>query len=135
MLHKEIKQNWFFKQAPKIVWDYLTKPELIEQWLGKSDFKPVVGHKFSFISSCGNDSICEVLEVKPFTKLVYSWQKNSATDGKPFTSKIMWTLIAKDNGTELQLVHNGFITIEDVTAHEAGWNHCHKQFEELLKTN
>lgn len=135
MLQKEIKQNWFFKQAPKKVWEYLTKPELIEQWLGKSDFKPVVGHKFRFISTCGNDSICEVLEVKPFDRLVYSWQKNSATDGKPFTSKIVWTLVAKENGTELQLVHNGFIALEDVAAHEGGWNHCHKLFEELLKTN
>ena len=134
-MQKEIKQPWHFSQSPQVVWEYLTKSELIEKWLGKTDFQPIVGHKFRFVSPYGNDSICEVLEVRPFTKLSYSWQKNSTKDGKPFTSKIVWTLVPKENGTELQLVHNGFIALEDHVAHENGWNTCHKQFEELLKTS
>ncbi len=28
--------------------DYLTQPELIEQWLAKTDFAPKVGHRFRF---------------------------------------------------------------------------------------
>ena len=131
-MQKEIKQIWQFNQPPQKVWEYLTIPQLIEQWLGETDFQPIVGHKFRFVSPYGNDSICEVLEVKPITKLSYSWQKNSSKDGKPFHSTIVWTLIPKDNGTELQLVHNGFTALEDFVAHENGWNHCHKQLEELL---
>jgi len=133
-MKKEIKRTWHFNQSPQEVWKYLTKPELIEQWLGKTDFQPIVGHKFRFISPYGNDSYCEVLEVKPFTKLSYSWQKNSAKDNKPFNSKVMWTLVPKENGTELQLVHNGFTALEDFVAHENGWDTCLKQFEELLNT-
>jgi uncharacterized protein YndB with AHSA1/START domain len=133
-MKEEIKQTWFFKQSPQEVWEYLTKPELIEQWLGKTDFQPIVEHKFRFISPYGNDSYCEVLEVKPFTKLSYSWQKNSAKDNKPFTSKVAWTLVPKENGTQLQIVHNGFAALEDLVAHENGWNTCKKQFEELLNT-
>jgi uncharacterized protein YndB with AHSA1/START domain len=133
-MKNEIKQTWHFNQSPQMVWEYLTKPELIEQWLGKTDFKPIVGHKFRFASPYGNDSICEVLEVKPFTKLSYSWQKNSAKDGKPFHSKIVWTLSPKEDGTELQLVHDGFRALEDIAPHENGWNHCHIELEELLKT-
>jgi uncharacterized protein YndB with AHSA1/START domain len=133
-MEKEIRQTWHFNQSPQEIWEYLTKPELIEQWLGKTDFKPIVGHKFRFISSYGNDSYCEVLEVKPFTRLSYSWQKKSAKDNLPFNSKVAWTLVPQENGTELQLVHNGFTTLEDVIAHEKGWDICLKQFEDLFYT-
>ena len=133
-MENEIRQSRHFNQPPQEVWDYLTKPELIEQWLGKTDFKPVAGYKFRFISPYGNDSYCEVLEVKPFTRLSYSWQKNSAKDHKLFNSTIVWTLIPKENGTELQLVHNGFSAIEDVIAHTNGWNICLKKIEEIVQT-
>ena len=134
-MENEIRQSRHFNQPPQEVWDYLTKPELIEQWLGKTDFKPVAGYKFRFISPYGNDSYCEVLEVKPFTRLSYSWQKNSAKDHKLFNSMVVWTLVPKENGTELQLVHNGFTAVEDVIAHTNGWNTCLKQIEERIKTN
>ncbi len=120
IMQKEIKQTWHFNKSPKVVWDYLTKPELLEQWLMPNDFKPVVGHKFTFTSpSCLHH--CEVLEVKPYTKLTYTWQKKSDKDGKPFNSKVYWTLIPAEKGTELQLVHNGFIAMEDYTGHNNGW--------------
>src|ERR1700750_2717829 len=102
-MKQEIKQTRQFSQSPQEVWEYLTKPELLEQWLGKTDMHPVVGHTFRFISPYGNDSYCEVLEVKPFTRFSYSWQKNSAKDNKPFHSVIVWTLVPNENGTELQL--------------------------------
>jgi uncharacterized protein YndB with AHSA1/START domain len=133
-MQKEIRQKWFLPQPAEVVWEYLTRPELIEQWLGKTDFQPIVGHKFRFISPYGNDSYCEVLEVKPFARLSYSWQKNSAKDNKPFNSKVAWTLIPKEQGTELQLIHDGFTALEDVVGHENGWNTCLKKFEELSKT-
>ena len=129
-MQKEIKQTWFFKQSIQEVWKYLTKPELLEQWLMKTDFKPIVGHKFRFI--CNNTSYCEVLEVKPFTTLSYSWQPDSATDNKPFNSKVVWTLIPKENGTELQLVHNGFTALEDYVGHKSGWTKTGNQLVELL---
>jgi uncharacterized protein YndB with AHSA1/START domain len=133
-MQKEIKLAWFFNHPPQEVWEFLTKPELLEQWLGKTDFQPIVGYKFRFFSPYGNDSYCEVLEVKPFRTLSYTWQKNSSKDNEPFNSKIVWTLVPKEKGTELQLVHNGFMASEDFTAHENGWNTCRKQLEELLNT-
>ncbi len=90
--------------------------------------------KVTYIFEYGNDSYCEVLEVKPYATLSYSWQKNSAKDNKPFNSKIVWTLVPKENGTELQLVHNGFTALEDIQPHEDGWNICLKQFGKLLNT-
>lgn len=133
-MQREIRHTLHFSQPPQQVWEYLTKPELLEKWLGKTDFQPIVGHKFRFFSPYGNDSFCELLEFKPFTKLSYSWQKNSAKDNKPFYSKIVWVLVAKESGTELQLVHDGFTALEDLVAHEKGWKECLMQFNGLAGT-
>ena len=135
-MQKEIKHSFHFNQSPQEVWDYLTKPELLEQWLMKSDFQPVVGHKFRFIGGCNHEDTtaahCEVLEVKPFTHLSYSWQTNSLLNHKPFNSKVVWTLIPKEHGTELQLVHNGFRALEDVIAHNDGWTRIGNKMVEFL---
>jgi uncharacterized protein YndB with AHSA1/START domain len=124
-MQKEIKHTWHFNQQPQQVWEYLTKPELLEQWLMKTDFQPIVGHKFYFIGNCNDDgkaaAHCQVLEIKPCTHLSYSWQANSLKDNKPFNSKVVWTLTPVENGTALQLVHNGFTMLEDVIAHNDGW--------------
>ena len=122
IMQKEIKQTWHFNKSPKVVWDYLTKPELLEQWLMPNDFKPVVGHKFIFTSPTAcKEHYCEVLEVKPYSRLSYSWQTDSLTDKKPYTSLVVWTLVGVANRTDLHLVHNGFKAVEDVDAHNDGW--------------
>jgi uncharacterized protein YndB with AHSA1/START domain len=131
-MQKEIKQTWFFRQSPEEVWEYLTRPELIEQWLTKTDFQPVPGHKFSFTSKSCKIIYCEVLEVKPFTSLSYSWQFPSKKDEQLYDSKVMWTLVPKENGTELLLQHNGFALLEDLAEHTTGWNTCLNRFEELI---
>ena len=137
-MQKEIKHTWHYSHSPQEVWDYLTKPELIEQWLGKSNFLPIVGHKFHFIGKCDGEekvaALCEVLETKPYSQLSYSWQANSLSDNKPFDSKVLWTLTSKGNGTELQLVHNGFTALEDVIAHNSGWTRCGNTISELINT-
>ena len=131
-MQNQIKQSWFFRQSQQEVWEYLTNPELIGQWLAKTDFEPLVGHKFSFSNKSGKFVDCEVLEVKPFTNLSYSWNYPSANDGNRVDSKVTWTLVPKESGTELQLVHNDFISLEDFTAHSKGWNNCLTKFEELI---
>lgn len=131
-MQKEIKQTWHFKQSPQEVWEYLTQPELIKQWLGETDFQPTVGHQFRFVSPYGNDSYCEVLAVKPYTHLSYSWQKNSAKDKQPFRSVVEWTLVPEEHGTTLQLWHHGFTAEEDTIGHRNGWNTCVEHMQELL---
>lgn len=72
-MQKEIKHTWYFNQSPQEVWEYLTNSELLEQWLMPNDFQPIVGHKFRFTNPNGTFVHCEVLEIKPFTNLSYSW--------------------------------------------------------------
>jgi uncharacterized protein YndB with AHSA1/START domain len=55
----------------------MSEPALLEQWMMKNDFKPVVGHQFTFRGEPKPhwDGIipCEVLAVEPPTKLTYRW--------------------------------------------------------------
>ena len=140
-MQNDIKHTWHFQQSPQEVWEYLTKPELIEQWLMKCDLRPIKGHKFQFTFTPKKDSKyegivhCEVLEADPFTKLSYSWNGNTQNGDRSFKSKVVWTLIPKDNGTELQLVHSGFIVLEDYITHNNGWNACLTKMTELLNSS
>ena len=137
-MQKDIQQAWFFTKSPKEVWEYLTKPDLIEQWLMKSDFQPVAGHKFRFTFEPKENSryegivYCEVLEVIPFTKLSYSWNGSTNDRKRKFSSVVMWTLVPKENGTELHLQHSGLTFLEDILNHTNGWKVCLARFEELI---
>ena len=37
---------------PEKIWRALTQPHLIEEWLMKNDFKPVMGHGFNLRADC-----------------------------------------------------------------------------------
>jgi uncharacterized protein YndB with AHSA1/START domain len=134
-MNREIIHRHFFKQSPTEVWEYLTQPELLEQWLMKTDFQLRIGHKFSFPNKSGKVTYCEVLEILPNKLLSYSWKVRDANDETSVDSKVIWTLTEKDGGTELQLKHSGFMQLDDFTAHSIGWNNCLILFEKLLKTN
>jgi uncharacterized protein YndB with AHSA1/START domain len=131
----EIKHTWNFRQSPAEVWEYLTKPELLEQWLAKMDFKPVVGHQFEVPNKSGRLTKCEVAEVTPFTRLSYSWKFPSMKSERTFDSKVVWTLTKTKEGTQLQLVHDGFSILEDYIAHDNGWTTLGNRLTKLLNAS
>jgi len=49
---------------PEKIWRALTQPHLIEEWLMKNDFKPVVGHRFNLRADWGAVD-CQVLTIEP----------------------------------------------------------------------
>ena len=143
-MQRDIVQKWELKQAPELVWEYLTTQELIAQWLMQNDFKPVVGHKFTFktmaLPAFGFDGIvyCEVLEIVPMKKLVYSWK--GGNKGKiNLDSTVTWTLTRKGAGTELLLEHKGFKGLKNYIAYvsmNSGWGSKIKnKFAELLNNH
>jgi uncharacterized protein YndB with AHSA1/START domain len=125
---KHIKHQIFYPHPPETVWEYLTKPELMAQWLMKNNFQPIVGTEFQFrtspIPSLNFDGVfyCTVLEIVHFRKLSYSWSTGPG-DGKiTLESIVVWTLQPTDKGTELFLDHSGFDKEENVNFYE-GLNH------------
>ncbi|MGH6968279.1 MAG: SRPBCC family protein, partial [Stellaceae bacterium] len=60
---------------PERVWRALTQGALIEEWLMKNDFQPVVGHRFNFratpVPNWNGVVDCAILVVEPNTRLSY----------------------------------------------------------------
>jgi uncharacterized protein YndB with AHSA1/START domain len=86
---------------PEKIWRALTQPHLIEEWLMKNDFKPVVEHRFSVSAAWGSVE-CQVQAVEPPRTLSYSW------DTKDLESIVTWTLTPTGNGTLLRMEQSGF---------------------------
>ena len=81
---------------PEKIWRALTQPHLIEEWLMKNDFMPVVGHRFNLQRSPQPDVNiavdCRVLEIEPHKTLSYSW------DAYGLESVVTWTLTRDAHG-------------------------------------
>ena len=129
-MQKEIRHTWHFNRSPQEVWEYLTKPELLEQWLMKNDFQLILGHKFRFF--CSTISYCEVLEIIPEKRLSYSWKVKNPGGEMTVDSIVVWTLLEKDGGTELRLLHDGFTRLEDYIGHNNGWVALGNKITEML---
>jgi uncharacterized protein YndB with AHSA1/START domain len=86
---------------PEKIWRALTQPHLIEEWLMKGDFKPVVGHRFDFRAEWGSVD-CQVRVVEPNKTLSYTWA------GHGLESVVTWTLTPKGTGTNLRMEQSGF---------------------------
>ncbi|TAM97388.1 MAG: SRPBCC domain-containing protein [Chitinophagaceae bacterium] len=129
-MQKEIKHQFTFSQSPEVVWEYLTKPELLAQWLMPNDFKPIVGHKFQLSAKpklkfdFDGKIYCEVLEIVPYKRLVYSWKGGLSKENPSLNSIVIWTLTPNDNGTILTLEHKGFKGMKNYLAYiimNKGW--------------
>lgn len=138
---RSIQHKFFYTHTPEVVWEFLTKPELMAQWLMENDFQPIVGCDFQFrtrpMPNFNFDGIvyCKVLEIVPFKKLSYSWKGGPGNGKTTLDSIVEWELQAKDGGTELSLRHEGFM--EDVniyTAMNEGWLKNMKKISELINT-
>lgn len=125
-----IKHHLFFPHPPVAVWEYLTNAELMDLWLMKSDFQPVLGHEFTFKSNPVPvfewDGIiyCKVTEIVPFTNLSYTWNLGPGDGANNLESVVKWELRPTDKGTELILEHGDFALLKHISifdAMNAGW--------------
>jgi uncharacterized protein YndB with AHSA1/START domain len=86
---------------PEKVWRALTQSHLIEDWLMKNDFEPVVNHRFKLSADWGAVD-GQVLAVEPNKTLSYSWSS------KDLRSVVTWSLTPKGAGTLLRMEQSGF---------------------------
>jgi uncharacterized protein YndB with AHSA1/START domain len=112
---------------PSKIWRALTQPHLIEEWLMKSDFKPVVDHRFNFRADWGAVD-CRVLAVEPDKTLTYTW----AAYG--LESVVTWTLTPTPTGTHLRMEQSGFRPDQEQAYQGArhGWQNFFAKLEQTL---
>jgi uncharacterized protein YndB with AHSA1/START domain len=109
------------------VWRALTQPHLIEEWLMKNDFKPVVGHRFDLRADWGAVD-CRVVAVEPNKTLSYTW----AAYG--LESVVTWTLTPTSTGTRLRMEQSGFRPDQQQAYQGAkyGWQQFFANLEQVL---
>jgi len=112
---------------PEKIWRALTQPHLIDEWLMKNDFKPVVGHRFNLRADWGAVD-CQILEVAPNKTLSYSW----AAYG--LESVVTWTLTPTSKGTHLRMEQTGFRPDQQQAYQGAkgGWPQFLAKLEQVL---
>jgi len=143
-MNKIIKHQFFFTHPTATVWEYLTKPELMAQWLMKNDFEPIMGHDFQFrtspIPALDFDGIfhCKVLEIIPFEKLSYSWNSGPGNGKITLESVVIWSLQSTEKGTQVFLEHRGFAKKENLDLYNGllhGWVEKLENIDKLLKAS
>ncbi len=116
-----------FPHPPEKLWRALTQPHLIEDWLMKSDFMPVAGHRFNFRADWGSVA-CEVTEVEPHRTLSYTWSAYGVE------TVVTWTLEATSKGTNLRMEQAGFRLDQEQAYQGAqfGWKNFFDNFEQVV---
>ena len=123
-----------FAFPPDRLWRALTQPYLMEVWLMKNDFAPVIGHRFNLRGDWGGVLDCEVLTLEPNRVLAYRW--DFAHDDPAFNleSVVTFTLTPTDGGTHLRMEQAGFRPDQKQAAGGArhGWAQMFDKLQSLL---
>jgi uncharacterized protein YndB with AHSA1/START domain len=109
---------------PEKIWRALTHGPLIEEWLMKNDFEPVVSHRFNFRATPmphWNGVVdCQVLVVEPYQRLSYSWNALGEEVGG-LKTVVTWTLTPTEGGTHVRMEQSGFRAEDEANYQGAGY--------------
>ncbi|MDT3382160.1 SRPBCC domain-containing protein [Labrys neptuniae] len=119
---------------PEKLWRALTQPHLIEEWLMKNDFDPVVGHRFNLRGEWGGVLDCEVLTVEPHRTLSYSWNFSHEDPAYDLKSVVTFTLTPSSTGTHLRMEQAGFRPTQRQAygGAKAGWQQFLANLEKVV---
>ncbi len=123
---------------PEKVWRALTQGPLIEQWLMKNDFQPVVGHKFTFraepMPHWNGVTDCQVLVVQPNERLSYSWNASGEEAATGIKTVVTWTLTPVKGGVLVRMEQSGFRPEDEANYQGAnyGWQRFIASLERVV---
>jgi uncharacterized protein YndB with AHSA1/START domain len=123
-----------FPHPPEKLWRALTQPHLIEEWLMKNDFNPVVGHRFNLRGDWGGVLDCEVLAIDEHKTLSYTWNFSNTDAAFDLQSLVTFTLTPTSSGTHLRMEQSGFRPNQKQAYGGAklGWHQFLAKLEQLL---
>ncbi|WP_170416111.1 SRPBCC family protein [Ruegeria atlantica] len=111
----------FYPHPVETVWQALTDPVAIAEWLMPCDFRPNVGHRFSIRGAATNNwrglTECVVIEVEPPRRMVWQWVSADI----PEPTRVCFELEPVDGGTQLTMSHIGMTTQADIESLSQGW--------------
>ena len=97
---------------PEKVWRALTESALLGQWLMKNDFRPAVGHRFTFRADpqphWNGVTDCEVLAVELNRRLSYRFDASGDEAANGIKTIVTWTLTPTPRGVLVRMEQSGF---------------------------
>ena len=119
----EIAFERVYPQSLDSVWDALTDPAALGEWLMKTDFVPEAGRSFQMW--CENPEggtdhyLCKVLAIEPPVRMRWSWLLDGRqSEGETF---VEFELSEVPEGTRLVVRHSGDRDRPIIDAFKDGW--------------
>ena len=121
----DIVERVRYPESVDVVWAALTSRVLVSEWMMPTpDYSAVAGHRFELHAPRipGWDGVihCEVLEVTPSTRLVWSRRGSNMRAA----TRVSFTLAPDNEGTLLTLEHSGWSGLGGFLMskmHRSGW--------------
>jgi uncharacterized protein YndB with AHSA1/START domain len=105
----QIREQVDYPHPFSVVWQALTDPAALGEWLMATNFQPRVGHEFTFTAPPGpnwdGQVFCRVTELDPPHRLAYTWR---GSDPATLDTLVTFQLEPVPGGTRLTLTHSGF---------------------------
>lgn len=131
---RTIRRELTFPQGPETVWRALTTSAALAEWMYPNDFKPRVGHRFTFRVppkprlEGGLVVHCEVLACVPPTELVFTWVVADFLN-----TRVSYRLEPDGVGTRVLFEHTGFEQKPAFKGAEYGWDMMHAKLVKVLE--
>jgi uncharacterized protein YndB with AHSA1/START domain len=126
-MNRNLKFERYYRHSPARVWQALTDSKVLARWYLDNDFRPIVGHQFTFRATpeSGLDGILSgrVVFVDEPYQLIYTF----CGSFMKYETTVKWTLAPDGIGTRLTLQHNGFTGLSEAAVN-AVMHICPSQF-------
>jgi uncharacterized protein (TIGR03086 family) len=101
----------------------ITQPDRLRRWMTiAARVELRAGGEYRWTVTPGHAAAGTFVDVDPGKRVTFTWGWEGAGDPLPGASTVTVTLTPVDDGTEVQLVHDG-LTQEQGARHAEGWNH------------
>lgn len=119
----EIGFERVYPHPPQKVWDALTDPAALGEWLMRTDFVAEQGRDFTMWCDDGEGGTdtyrCRVLELRPPARMVWSWVlEGHEVEG---ATRVAFRLEPVADGTRLTISHSGDRDPDTIERFRGGW--------------
>lgn len=132
-MKKNVKRELTLPQSPLEVWQALTDPVSLAEWMYPNDFEARLGHRFTFqipanpqVNFEGMVVHCEVLKCEPPNELSFTWVAGG------IDTVVEYRIEIDNEGAKVFFEHSGFEAEQAYRGAGYGWNQMHEKLVAIL---
>ena len=128
----KINKQYQVKTEKTILFNAWISEEMAVPPIVKIEVEPRISGLFILHAQAGDDIVLmkgEFLEIVPYERLKYTWNWL----GNPEITIVTVSFKETPTGTDIQLTHEGFETLESKELHDQGWDTYIKELSKMLE--